>query len=458
MCAVSIACILALSSGLARQDVTPTPKRVLVYTVSAGYEHEVVHRESPEKLSLVERALVELGRKDGRFEAVPSRDANDFTPEKLARFDLVFFYTTGELPFSAEQRTALLDFVRRGKAFAGAHCATDTFYEVPEYGEMIGAYFDGHPWHESVRVKVEDASHLATRHLGTAFDIVDEIYQFKVPYDRRKSHILLSLDAERVDLARDGVHRTDRDFAVAWCREFGRGRVFYTSLGHRPEVWADERFLKHIEGGFRWAMRAEEVDEPKRAEPPKSPRLPESSGAPRAPAPISPGPLLAGRARAIGVDEYRDHARRNRGDPARGYALFRSPAGSMCIRCHLVNGAGANVGPDLSDVAVKYGKDELITSVLEPSRRIAEGYRTAFFELDDGRMVFGQIKSETAQAVTLFDTRGEIATIDTRSIARRGSSDTSVMPDGLASTLSLTEFSDLVAYLMTLRGSPGPKR
>lgn len=238
------------------QEKAPAPKRVLVYTVSAGFEHDVVKRAKPDEPSLVERALVDRAKERGWFECVLSRDAADFTKEKLGTFDLVFFYTTGELPFSAEQKRALFDFVKDGKAFAGAHCATDTFYAEPEYGAMIGAYFDGHPWHEKVRVLVDDREHPSTKHLGGAFEITDEIYQFKAPYDRSKLHVLLHLDPSTTDLARDGVHRTDRDFANAWCKDFGKGRVFYTALGHRPEVWKDERFLRHLEGGLAWAMRA----------------------------------------------------------------------------------------------------------------------------------------------------------------------------------------------------------
>lgn len=232
------------------------PKRVLVYTVSAGFEHDVVKRAKPEELSLVERTLVELGRTSGAFEAFPSRDAADFMPEKLAGFDALFFYTTGELPLSDVQRRALFDFVRAGKGFVGAHCATDTFYAVPEYGEMIGAYFDGHPWHEKVRVLVDDASDASTKHLGSAFEIEDEIYQFKAPYDRARLHVLLHLDPDAIDAKKDGVRRTDRDFAIAWRKSFGKGRVFYTALGHRPEVWADERFRRHVVGGVMWAATA----------------------------------------------------------------------------------------------------------------------------------------------------------------------------------------------------------
>jgi putative membrane-bound dehydrogenase-like protein len=235
---------------------------VLVYTVSAGFEHEVVHRAAPEELSLVERTLVDLGKRTGDFEAVATRDAHEFNPTRLAQFDLVFFYTTGELPFSKDEREALLAFVRNGGAFAGSHCATDTFYELPEYGQMIGAYFDGHPWHQEVKVKVEDREHPATKHLGESFSIADEIYQMRAPYDRSKLHVLLSLDTASVDLGVEAVHRQDRDFALAWTKDFGKGRVFYTALGHRPEVWKDERFLAHLAGGFRWAMRVPEPPEP----------------------------------------------------------------------------------------------------------------------------------------------------------------------------------------------------
>jgi uncharacterized protein len=251
--------LIALAAPVqAQESAAPPKKRVLVYTVSAGYEHDVVKRAKPGEPSLVERTLVGLGRERKWFECVLSRDAKDFTRASLATFDLVFFYTTGELPLSDEGKKALLDFVKDGKAFAGAHCATDTFYQLPEYGQMIGGYFDGHPWHEKVVMRVEDREHASTRHLGASWELVDEIYQFKAPYDRSKLHVLLSLDPAKNDLKKNGVNRTDGDFANAWCKEVGKGRLFYTALGHRPEVWADPSFLKHVEGGFAWAMRAEE--------------------------------------------------------------------------------------------------------------------------------------------------------------------------------------------------------
>ena len=199
--------------------------------------------------------MKEIADRDGLFEVTATEDLSAITTEGLKPYAAIVFYTTGELPITDEQKAALLDFIRSGKAFIGIHSATDTFYKWPEYGEMIGGYFDQHPWHQDVTVKVEDRRHLATSHLGESFKITDEIYQFK-NWDRGKVHVLLSLDANSVDLTKPAVHRTDKDFALAWTRDYGRGRVFYTALGHRPEVWKDERFQQLIIGALRWATRS----------------------------------------------------------------------------------------------------------------------------------------------------------------------------------------------------------
>jgi putative heme-binding domain-containing protein len=166
------------------------------------------------------------------------------------------------------------------------------------------------------------------------------------------------------------------------------------------------------------------------------------------------GPLFERRSTAPGVDDYRAHAIDHAGDPQKGYALFRKTSGPMCIRCHTVYGEGAQVGPDLSDVAAKYGRDELLRSLLEPSQRIAEGYNGVTFELEGERLFFGQVQKETDETVVLFDSNGETKTLDKADIVGRTTSKTSVMPDGLAMLMTKDEFADLVAYLMTLRGAP----
>jgi type 1 glutamine amidotransferase len=203
-----------------------------------------------------------LGKETGLWDTVIRTDTEALTKRKLEYnakslddFDAVVFYTGGTLEMDASQQADFLSFVHDdGKGFIGIHSATITFTKWPAYGEMIGGYFDGHPWHEKVRVKVEDPKHPATAHLGPSFEIADEIYQFK-DWDRKKLHVLLSLVPESVDLTKQGVKRADHDFANAWTREHGKGRVFYTALGHREEVWADPRFLTHLVNGIAWTLR-----------------------------------------------------------------------------------------------------------------------------------------------------------------------------------------------------------
>jgi type 1 glutamine amidotransferase len=235
----------------------PAKKRLLVITESRGFVHDCVNRRGKD-LCLVEETLIELGKKTGDFEAVCSQDSRKaITAENLKNFDAVFFYTTGSLPLSETQKADLLAFIKSGKGFAGSHSATDTFYDWKEYGELIGGYFDGHPWHQKIGVIVEDTKHPATRHLDKEFTITDEIYQFKPPYSRDKLHVLMRLD---MDSVKNAGKRQDRDNALAWTHEFGKGRVFYTALGHRDEVWRDPRFQQHIIGGLRYVLRLEDAD------------------------------------------------------------------------------------------------------------------------------------------------------------------------------------------------------
>lgn len=236
------------SAGAVDTRAAQAPRQVLYFTLSAGFRHDVL----PES----ERILRELGQRSGRFEVTVSQDPSLLTATGLAKYDALVFYTTGELPIDATQKQALLDFVEGGKGFVGVHSATDTFYEWPAYGRMLGGYFDKHPWHEEVTVRVEDRDHPATAHLPPAFGLNDEIYQFR-DWSRADVHVLLSLDTTSVDLAAPDVHRTDGDFALAWTRRQGSGRVFYTALGHRSEVWNDPRFQQLLVGGLLWSMGAE---------------------------------------------------------------------------------------------------------------------------------------------------------------------------------------------------------
>jgi type 1 glutamine amidotransferase len=206
---------------------------------------------------LVETIFMELARRHN-FQVVCSQDSRaEITAENLKNFDAVWFYTTGELPLSDGQKADLLAFVKGGKGFGGSHSATDTFYKWPEYGDMIGAYFAGHPpGLQKIRVIVEDSKHPATRHLGKSFDYEDEIYQFRAPYSRDKLHVLMRVDMK----ATKNLWRKDGDNPLAWIREYGKGRVFYTALGHADRVWRDELFQEHVVGGLRYVFFLENAD------------------------------------------------------------------------------------------------------------------------------------------------------------------------------------------------------
>lgn len=221
-------------------------RELLYVTHSAGYRHQV--------LPYSQEVLQRLGSQANAFHATCTDDVAMVDWNNLARFDAIAFCTTGELPISDEGKKHLIGFVRGGKAFIGIHNATDTFYNFPDYGEMIGGYFNGHPWHQEVGVIVEDRDHPSTRHLDEKFRVHDEIYTHR-NWSRGATHVLMRLDNDSIDLAKGAGKRDDNDFALAWCHPFGEGRVFYTALGHGESTWNDPRFHRHLLGGIQWAMR-----------------------------------------------------------------------------------------------------------------------------------------------------------------------------------------------------------
>ncbi|OPZ30720.1 MAG: Trehalose utilization [Lentisphaerae bacterium ADurb.BinA184] len=219
---------------------------VLLLRHSAGFEHSY--------LPHAEVTVKELGQESGLFTATTTHACGRITAETLAKTDVLIFATTGELPFSDEQKTAILDFVRGGKGFVGIHNAADTCYKWAEYGELVGGYFNGHPWSQHVWVNVEDNNHPATRHLGRGVLMIEEVYTFK-SWDRAKTRVLMSLDKGSIDVSKG--NRADHDYAMAWCHPYGKGRSMYTGLGHYDEVWRLPWFRQHILGCIKWAAGIE---------------------------------------------------------------------------------------------------------------------------------------------------------------------------------------------------------
>lgn len=206
--------------------------------------------------------MAKIGERSGLFDVRFRTDMELVSKAKLKGnrknldyFDAVMFYTQGDLEIGEAQKADLMRFVKEdGKGILVAHSGTDSFRETwPEYIEMVGGAFVNHPWHQEVRVRVEDGSHPISRHFPRTFAVTDEIYQLN-RYSRDKVRVLLSMDPSTVDLTKKGVRREDRDFALAWVKEFGKGRVFTCVLGHRNEVWDDPGIQKMWLEAFRWAV------------------------------------------------------------------------------------------------------------------------------------------------------------------------------------------------------------
>jgi type 1 glutamine amidotransferase len=255
------------------------PKKVLVVTTTLGFRHSCI--------PLSEKVIGQLAQESGDFtveyarvepndpqfkgpdgkldkakvnEAIKQVLAEKMSPAALKTYDaIVFDNTTGDLPLP--DRQAFLDWIKSGKGFVGMHAATDTFHGYPPYIEMIGGEFDHHGPQVKVEANNQDSECPICRHLPGAWGIFDEIYQFK-NFDRTKVHGLLGLD-------KNPNNGTPGDYPLSWCREYGKGRVFYTALGHREDVWdpkwpdrknapeVAQAYQKHILSGIRWALGLE---------------------------------------------------------------------------------------------------------------------------------------------------------------------------------------------------------
>lgn len=229
-------------------------KKLLAIGEVKGFQHDSV--------SHALGTIWKIGQESGLYDTYIRTDTQLITKKKLDGnaknldfFDAIFFYTTGELAMDEQQKADFLSFIRDdGKGFLGAHSANDTFYKWPEYGEMIGGYFDLHPWNQfQAPIIVEDLSFPGMQQFPPTFTIHDEIYQVK-DFSRERVRVLMRLDADKVDLKTKGVHRTDKDFAVTWVRNYGKGRVFYCGLGHREEVWDRPDVQKMWLEAIKWTM------------------------------------------------------------------------------------------------------------------------------------------------------------------------------------------------------------
>ena len=231
--------------------------RLLMITQSAGFRHGSVNRKDG-KLSPSELAITELGIKSNLFRADCSQDSEkDFTKENLQNYDIVLFYTTGNLPIKPEN----LDYFfkewlpKKGHGFIGTHSAADTFHNYKPYWDMIGGTFNGHPWNagETVTVTVHDPKHPVAKPWGEEFTIKDEIYQFK-NWQPEKVRVLMSLNMGKSKL------KKPYHVPVCWVKEYGEGKAMHMSLGHNEAVWADERYMDSLLAGIKWELNLVDGD------------------------------------------------------------------------------------------------------------------------------------------------------------------------------------------------------
>lgn len=231
-------------------------KRILVVGQTKGFQHDSV----PVSMAMV----WQWGHETGLWDAYLRTDTELLTKKKLASnaktlpdFDAVVFASpTGEMDLDDQQKADLLSFVHDdGRGFVGIHASADANYKWPEYGVLTGGWFDQHPWSTfDAPIILEDADFPAVRHFPKAFLKRDEIYQL-MNWSRDNVNVLLRLDETKLNYENNPrIHRADRDFVVAYAKMYGKGRVFYSTLGHTNESWDDPDIRKMYFESIRWAL------------------------------------------------------------------------------------------------------------------------------------------------------------------------------------------------------------
>ena len=239
------ACGSPEQSPAAPTSTTPA-KRLLVVTYTTGFRHD--------SIAIAEQTLDALARQAGTFTVQFCRTGADvqsmLSPASLRGFDAVAFVnTTGNL--GLPDLPAFLGWIAEGPGFAGMHSAADTYHDEPAYLDMLGNEFLTHGAESSVDAMVENPTHPASAMLGPRFAIFDEIYRF-ARGNRGQVTMLMSLDRQPVDgLPGQGE---PADLPLAWAKAHGAGRVFYTALGHRDDVWSNGSYRQHIGAGLQWVL------------------------------------------------------------------------------------------------------------------------------------------------------------------------------------------------------------
>jgi type 1 glutamine amidotransferase len=265
--------VLTFSAGWVHADDKPQKSRkILFFSKSSGFEHSVISYKQGQP-SFAEKVLLELGPKQN-WQFTFSKDGSLFSKSYLAGFDAVIFYTTGDLttpgtdeqpPMTPEGKAALLEYVAQGGAFVGTHSASDTFHtnneskkgpdryrnfgpEADPYVRMLGGEFIKHGKQQNATLRVADPEFPGIKGLNGTVELMEEWYSIKdfTP----DLHVLLIQETSTMT----GIEYQRPPFPSTWARSHRKGRVFYTSMGHREDVWTNHRFQNLLVGGLAWAM------------------------------------------------------------------------------------------------------------------------------------------------------------------------------------------------------------
>ena len=264
----SLALGILIAAPVALAKPGGKPKQVLFFTKSSGYEHSVIKTPDGQP-SLAQKALEELGAANG-FIVTHSKDGGVFTPEGIAKYDAFIFYTTGDLttqgndknpPMSAEGKAAFLDAIAKGKGFVAMHAGADTFHSpgdrfqssgeaIDPYIKMLGGEFIKHGQQQKAKVFCTDSKFPGFADCKDSFEVLEEWYSYK---DFAKDlHVLHWMGTWSMkNTGNDSVYRRP-PYPVTWARKHGKGRVFYTALGHRDDVWSSPLFRNLLTGAIRW--------------------------------------------------------------------------------------------------------------------------------------------------------------------------------------------------------------
>ena len=219
-------------------------KRILVFSKTAGFHHSSID----EGIAAVQKLGME-----NKFDVDTTKDSGKFTVENLKQYAaVVFLNTTGDV-FNEAQQNAFEQYIKKGGGFVGVHAATDTEYEWPWYGKLVGAYFISHPEQQMASLNVINQNTIATSHLPKVWNRKDEWYNFKNINPDLK--VLITIDETTYNGGKNGDPHP-----MAWYHDFDGGRSFYTELGHVEESYTDPLYLKHLLGGINYAMGVSKIE------------------------------------------------------------------------------------------------------------------------------------------------------------------------------------------------------